>query len=311
MMKLDYKMEQEPEYNGFTVKGFLDHVLGLEESPVEQVVKIETFRKIILSDLMSAAEELDTLVKTVAERAGQNVEAFFDSLAVEAASFELTLDFYEIESWLKDKVTKGLLPSKTFSEVAFDLQGHTIVTLKEMVKNLVEDVCQASEGKITKKDIKASSEWRLLGRDLSVYSDKHQVLARSDGRYQGIDFTKEVGKARILGKKVNEMESFLRSLDAEYKPVKARAELLGRLEAESSNDNKLNWLGNQADCKVLITYLKNNGYIEAGHLNQFLSRHFCVKGKSLSSESWGKVQTNRDASFNEFSNRLEIPRKIK
>lgn len=63
MMKLDYKMEQEPEYNGFTVKGFLDHVLGLEESPVEQVVKIETFRKIILSDLMSAAEELDTLEK--------------------------------------------------------------------------------------------------------------------------------------------------------------------------------------------------------------------------------------------------------
>lgn len=70
---------------------------------------------------------------------------------------------------------------------------------------------------------------------------------------------------------------------------------------------KINWLGSRTDCKILIKFLNDNGYINVKFINKFIARHFSFKGISASADSIGGLKTGSDGKFLDFEDRLEIP----
>lgn len=108
--------------------------------------------------------------------------------------------------------------------------------------------------------------------------------------------------------KIVELSAFIGDLERMVSPLKKKAELFE--ETSSLKDAmKINWLGSATDLTKLVKYLKDNAYIEARHINIFISEHFLVHGKQKDAKSLGGLKPDRDGRIIEYQDHLRIPGK--
>lgn len=83
-------------------------------------------------------------------------------------------------------------------------------------------------------------------------------------------------------KRVSEIRGFRQELEQKTTHLAKQVEIYGE---DTNSSTKINWLGSKADCKAIIRFLKENGYIQAGHVNQFVAHHFLFDGRAVSAET--------------------------
>lgn len=95
---------------------------------------------------------------------------------------------------------------------------------------------------------------------------------------------------------IEEWDSFSEELASHLQSLEDRVSLL------SSGDNaldpmRINWQGGNADLKILMDFLINNGYIKTSKVNQFIARHFLIDGERKSAVQVSKFISHDVGSF--------------
>lgn len=111
-----------------------------------------------------------------------------------------------------------------------------------------------------------------------------------------------------LERDLEELNRFRNELAYLVAPLRARAVLFRDSGGLALQTTKIDWLGTKTDCKILVDFLKDNGYIDAPYVNKFISAHFTFKGDSVNVETVGGWKPGRDGTFLVFEKKkLEIP----
>lgn len=149
-----------------------------------------------------------------------------------------------------------------------------------------------------------ADEWSTLRDYLADEVPAHELM------YYSVitNFTDPAMVVKNCYFKIVELSAFIGDLERMVTPLKKKAELFE--ESSSVKDAmKINWLGSATDLTKLVKYLKDNAYIEAKHINIFISEHFLVRGKHTNSKSLGGLKPDRDGSFIDYPDHLRIPRR--
>lgn len=103
-----------------------------------------------------------------------------------------------------------------------------------------------------------------------------------------------------------DISGFINELKYLTKEIRDKAELLEE-PSDTERQYMLNWIGTQADCKILIKFLLENGYIEGRSVDQFIAKHFLFNGKKKTSKQINGLHIGDRGTFVLFTDYLKIP----
>lgn len=251
---------------------------------------------------------------------------------------------YAIEEFQKcPEMSNNILPSlyQSFQELLLKVESTNYQTLIQSVVSLVEayyDQVDRIERELTKKQnnqdtienkegaIPAGTSDEENDRIVSFISMQKRYLCYLDGIVKS-DTLPEAQKIFSLSAYIQQGEpnahsdaisqkmdmiinisGFINELKYLTKKIRDNAELLEE-PSDTERHYMLNWIGTQADCKILIKFLLENGYIEGRSVDQFIAKHFLFKGKRKTSEQINGLHIGDRGTFVLFTDYLKIPKR--
>mgnify|MGYP000860500273 CR=1 FL=1 len=128
---------------------------------------------------------------------------------------------------------------------------------------------------------------------LSAHFQQGKPNAHSDAIWQKMDM-------------IDNISGFINELKYLSQEVRTKADLFEN-PSEIERHYMLNWIGSQADCKILIKFLLENGYIEGRSVDQFVAKHFLFNGKKKTSKQINGLHIGDRGTFVLFTDYLKIP----
>ncbi len=241
------------------------------------------------------------------------------------------------------EMSKTILPSlyQALQELLAKLETMNYQSIIQSVTSLVEtyyDQVVRAEQELSKKldnqDVIENKEGTIsaniydeeLVKILSSISMQKRYLGSLDGIMENINST-EAQKifslsAYIQGgaqnahrdaikqkiETIEDISGFIDELRYLSQEIRMQAELLED-PSETERQYMLNWIGSQADCKILIKFLFENGYLEGRSVDKFIAKHFLFNGKKKTSGQINGLHIEDRGKFMLFNDYLKIPTK--
>lgn len=297
-------MNEEAKYKGTTAQGYLDILQEEISLPAAQAERLEDVDRQAERDRQGLAAKLKTEFEKMALARGKDPEALLES-ARKACLRERVKgvairhpNYYQTDEGYSDTP----LTISQFQE--FQL----LDSVDERVRFLEQYVDAGAGGGYCEgyEDLEiALDRIKRIISDGVETEDAIRYALQAFGSTMPPDARKEIWR---LERELEELGRFRRELSALIVPLRARSVLFKDSGGLSLQTTKIDWLGTKTDCKILVDFLKGNGYIDAPYVNKFIAAHFTFKGESVNVETVGGWKPGRDGTFLVFGkDGLKIP----
>lgn len=168
--------------------------------------------------------------------------------------------------------------------------SQALIIIKKILDGLEKDVqSQANKNKEQERIIAV----REIKNELFVYeqlvkqmNSPQELIHNFSSSFKGGQPDTHRQKIHDAWESYHEIEDYCSDLEYESRQIRNDAALL----SGESGGRMINWKRSEGDCKKLISFLIDNGYIDTDEsINKFLVQHFLFKGEQKTAVQLGKT----------------------
>lgn len=298
-------MTDEPRFLGQTASEVLADIQAADSSYANQAVKVDLVCKKARGAIEEATkkmqEELNIMIR---EAKDQKFQFYYEAGLIYRASL-----LVEHFNTLLKVCTAGGIPNDVVSAIQ-KLSG---ILDSSIAPTVAKAALHEAEAKLREFALSKPPDavlepltilFSILDRNTPEDEQIYSVCAKIDFKKTNVHREAISGFFWTIGR----TREFIAALTKQSLGIRQKVALFDD-DSSLVNELKLNWLGTATDCRTLVRYLLDAGFLEGNQVNQYIAEHFLFKGVIKTPDSIRGLPDRQKGSIVEINGHLEIHKK--